>query len=148
MAGNRVGYITGPEDLVTQARKLSTHTFYSAPTPGQIAAVRALRDGAAWVDRARELYREAGRSAAHELGLRAPDGSTFLFVDASPFLDDRGLDGFLSDCLDDGVVLSPGGSSGHAYANWVRLCYTAAPPDEVATAISLLAKRLGRGATA
>jgi N-succinyldiaminopimelate aminotransferase len=32
MAGNRVGYLVGPPDAVTQALKISTHTFYAAPT--------------------------------------------------------------------------------------------------------------------
>jgi aspartate/methionine/tyrosine aminotransferase len=50
--------------------------------------------------------------------------------------------GFLEDVFEDGVVLSPGASSGRDYEGFVRLCYTAAPPAEVAIAVRLLAKRL------
>src|SRR5690606_33631684 len=32
MAGNRAGYVVGPAEVVSQARKMSTHTFYSTPT--------------------------------------------------------------------------------------------------------------------
>jgi len=72
MAGNRVGYITAPIALVSEAHKIGTHTAYHAPTPGQLAALRALRGGAEWVERARELYREAGRSTARLCYTAAP----------------------------------------------------------------------------
>ena len=35
MAGNRVGYLVGPPDLIAHARKIGTHTAYAAPTAGQ-----------------------------------------------------------------------------------------------------------------
>jgi aspartate/methionine/tyrosine aminotransferase len=142
MAGNRTGYLVGPPDAIAQAEKIATHSFYSAPTAGQVAGLRAIRDGQAWVDRARESYRSAGVAAAAELGLPAPQGSTFLFVDAAAALDERGLEGFLADCLEDGVAVAPGVSCGRDYASWLRLCYTSAPPADVGVAISKLAKRL------
>jgi len=142
MAGNRTGYLVGPPDAIAQAEKIATHSFYSAPTAGQEAGIRALRDGRPWVDRAREGYRSAGSAAAAELGLPAPEGSTFLFVDAAPAFDERGIDGLLADCLDDGVAVAPGSSCGRDYESWLRLCYTSAPPAEVELAISKLAKRL------
>ncbi len=142
MAGNRTGYLVGPPEAIAQAEKIATHSFYSAPTAGQVAGLRAIRDGQAWVDRARESYRSAGVAAAAELGLPAPQGSTFLFVDAAAALDERGLEGFLADCLEDGVAVAPGASCGRDYASWLRLCYTSAPPAEVGVAISKLAKRL------
>lgn len=142
MAGNRVGYVAGPAALVAEARKIGTHSFYHAPTAGQWAALAALRDGRAWIDTARESYREAGEHAARELGRPTPGGSTFLFLDVSHRLDERGLQGFLEDCFEDGVLLAPGASAGEAYADWVRLCYTAVPPAQVREAVSRLARRL------
>jgi N-succinyldiaminopimelate aminotransferase len=142
MAGVRTGYLVGPAAAIAQAEKVATHVFYSAPTAGQIAAQRALADGAAWVERARESYCEVGRRTAELLDLPEPEGSTFHFVDVSRCLDERGIAGFLADCLAAGVALAPGASSGAAYANWVRLCYTAAPPDEVLAAVARLAARL------
>ncbi len=143
MAGNRTGYLVGPTAAVAQARKVSTHTFYAAPTAGQLAGLRALREGGAWVDGARAAYRTAGEDAAHVLGVPAPEGSCFLFLDASAHCDETGVWGFLEGCLDDGVVLAPGLSCGGAYGSWVRLCFTSAPPDDVAVAVRRLAKRLG-----
>jgi N-succinyldiaminopimelate aminotransferase len=142
MAGNRTGYLVGPPEAVAAARKVATHTFYHAPTAGQVAALRALGEGAAWVERARACYREVGDLTAAELGVAPPEGSTFLFVDAAPRLDERGIWGFLEDCLEDGVALAPGPSCGAEYGSFVRLCYTAAPPDDVARAVRALARRL------
>ena len=142
MAGFRTGYLVGPAAAVANAEKISTHTFYSAPTAGQIAGLQALRDGGPWIESARARYRAVGEETAAILGLPPPQGSTFHFVDVSRSLDDRGIAGFLEDCLDDGVALAPGASCGEAYGEWVRLCYTAAPPEDVTAAVRKLAKRL------
>lgn len=145
MAGNRVGYLVGPPEAVAAARKVSTHSFFHPPTAGQIAALRALEGGAGWIESAREAYRRAGDEAALALGVEPPSGSTFLFLDVKARLDERGLQGFLEDCLEDGVLLAPGASCGEAYPTWVRLCFSAAPPAETAEAVRRLAKRLGMG---
>ena len=142
MAGNRTGYLVGPREATDQARKLATHCFYHAPTAGQLAGVRALESGAPWQERTRETYREVSQKAAASLNLPAPDGSTFFFLDVSSHLDDRGISGFLEDCFEDGVLVAPGESCGADYESWVRLCYTAMPPDRVAEALTLLAARL------
>ena len=97
---------------------------------------------------ARERYEEDKASyhvSADVLGVPPPEGSCFLFLDVRTHLHERKLLGFLEDCLEDGVVLSPGSSSGEDYPDWVRLCFTAAPPDRTIQAAHLLAKRLGRG---
>ena len=141
MAGVRTGYLVGPPAAIAQAEKVATHTWYSAPTAGQIAGLRALADGAGWVERAFASYREVGRETAALLGLPAPQGSTFHFVDVRRQLGERGIAGFLTDCLSDGVALAPGASCGAAYRDWVRLCYTAAPPDEVLSAVAKLSAR-------
>jgi N-succinyldiaminopimelate aminotransferase len=107
-----------------------------------VAGLRALRDGAAWIASARASYEEVGCRAAERLGVSAPEGSTFLFLDVSAQLDARGIWGFLEDCVSDGVALAPGPSCGRDYQHWVRLCYTAAPPDQVLAAVDRLAARL------
>jgi N-succinyldiaminopimelate aminotransferase len=142
MAGNRTGYLVGPPDAVAAAQKISTHTFYAAPTAGQVAGLRALREGGPWVERARACYREVGDQVARALGLPPPEGSTFLFLDVREHIGARGVPGFLEDCLASGVALAPGASCGSEYSTWVRLCYTAAPPDAVRSAAGRLAARL------
>jgi len=142
MAGYRVGTLVGPADWVGHARKLGTHSFYSAPTPGQWAALEALRGGEAWQADAREQYRAVARAAAECLGLPEPGGSTFLFIDVGQRLDERGLPGFLEDCFEDGVLVAPGSSSGSDYGGWVRVCYTVMPPDEALEGVRRLARHV------
>jgi N-succinyldiaminopimelate aminotransferase len=143
MAGNRVGYLVGPAEAVSQALKISTHTFYAAPTSGQLAAVRALRDGDAWLEGARALYRRVGDATAKRLGIPPPGGATYHFLDVRPHLDARGVWGFLEDCVERGVALAPGPSCGAGYESWVRMCYTAAPPEAVEAAVERVAEVLG-----
>jgi DNA-binding transcriptional MocR family regulator len=68
----------------------------------------------------------------------------FLFAPVADVLDARGMQGLLEDCLEDGVLVAPGASSGAAYADWIRLCYSSAPPDAVAEGVRRLARRLDR----
>ena len=143
MAGNRCGYIVGPGAAMPELRKIGLHSFYSTPTASQIAALRVLRGpGEAWVAEARESYRRAGEQAARRLGLEPPQGSTFLFLDVAGRLDERGLGGFLEDCVQRGLFVAPGPSFG-PYPTHIRVCFTAAPPDIVARGVEALAAVLG-----
>lgn len=144
MAGNRCGYVVGPPETMAQVRKVSVHAFYSAPTASQLAGARALGGGGdLWVERARGLYRDLGDRAADRLGVPRPEGSQFLFFDVAESLDERGLMGFLEDCVDRGLFVAPGPSFGD-YPTSVRVCYTAAEPDVVERGIDVLAELLER----
>jgi len=142
VAGYRCGYMVGPRDLVTSARTAAAYIWYSVPTPSQLAAVRALEFGDAWMERARDAYRAAGEDAADRLGVPRPEGGTFLFLDVTRHLDERGLAGFLESCLEDNLVLAPGTSFGSSFDTWVRLCFTCVAPDVVKRGVDRLARRL------
>lgn len=143
MAGNRLGYLVGPsEALILEVRKVSTHTWYAAPTAAQLAGLAAIEQGEDWLDAARRSYQDTGDRAAALLGLPPPEGGTFLFFDVAHRLDARGLQGFLWDCLDDNLILAPGPSFGHDYGTWVRLCFTAVPPEVTLRGVEKLARRL------
>lgn len=144
MAGNRVGFVVGPGDAMVQLRKVSTHTFYAAPTAAQLAVHRALSGpGDAWAAEASAEYADTGRKAAARLGIPAPQGSTFLFLDVADALDDTGLAGFLERCVDQGLLVAPGPAFG-PFPTYVRLCYTCAPPDVVLRGVDVLARVMGR----
>lgn len=144
VAGYRCGYLAGPHEPLAAARRAAAYIWYSVPTPSQLAGVRALESGAAWLERARESYRTAGADAADRLGVPEPEGGTFLFLDVAPQLDERGLAGFLEDCLEDNLVLAPGTSFGPSFDTWVRLCFTCVAPDVVQRGVDRLARRIGR----
>lgn len=144
MAGNRAGYVIGPEGAMDALKKVSVHTFYSTPTAAQIVGERAMRGATdAWVAQAREKYRAAGQMAARILGAPEPAGGTFLFLDVADALDERGLMGLLERCVDRGLLIAPGPSFG-PYPTHVRLCFTAAAPEVTERGVSILAELLGR----
>ena len=145
LAGARVGYAHGPEDAMRAIRGVQTFTSYCAARPMQLAAVRALEEGDAWLAATREAYRAAGIAAAAAVGVEAPEAGTFLAFDAAPhFTSGEVLDGFLDRCLDAGVLLTPGRAIGRGFETWVRLCFTAVPPAELAEALARLATVLRR----
>lgn len=145
MAGNRCGYMLGPSegDHMKRVRRTSTHTFYSAPTASQVAALAALEHGEDWLAASRTHYQAAGDAAADRLGVPRPEGGTFLFLDVADHLDASGLEGFMHRCMDHNLVLAPGTSCGTAYGTHVRVCFTSAPPHVVARGVDVLATLLG-----
>jgi len=146
MAGNRCGWVLGPAAHMAELRKVGTHTFYAAPTASQLAVCNLLEDrdrSRAWLEAARAGYVEMGTYAAERLGVEPPAGSTFLFLDIAPALDERGLQGFLLDCGERGVFVAPGPSFG-PYPTHIRVCFTAAPPEVTRRGIDVLAGLLGR----
>jgi aspartate/methionine/tyrosine aminotransferase len=144
LAGARLGWLVGPEVALSEIVKFGAHTTYSAPTASQHAALRILAGaGDAWVAEARAEYAATGAEAARRLGMPAPEGGTFLFLDVADALDARGLGGLLEDCANEGLFLAPGPSFG-PYPTHVRLCFTAVPPEAALRGVEVLAKRLGR----
>ncbi|MGB0592560.1 MAG: pyridoxal phosphate-dependent aminotransferase [Myxococcota bacterium] len=146
LAGARVGYIHGPDAAMAAIRAVQTFHTYCAAKPMQIAAARALDEGDGWLTDARQRYRAAGEVAAEALGVPLPAGGTFLFFDASPWLDadDADVMPLLHRCLDAGVIVTPGGASGDAYQRWMRVCFTCVAPDELRAGLGLLQQVLGR----
>ncbi len=144
LAGARVGYAHGPPGAMEAVRGLQTFLAYCAARPMQIAAARALDEGDAWLAGARRCYAEAGRAAAEAVGAPAPEAGTFLFFDAARFFrPGEALDGFLARCAEAGVLLTPGTATGRDFGSFVRLCFTAVPPQELSVALGRLREVLG-----
>lgn len=146
MAGNRCGYVAGPPQVILAAWRITTHTFYSAPTSAQLAALRALQGpGDAWAAEASRLYQQVGAQVAEILGVPEAQGGTFLFLDVSVVLAGRPLEALLELCADHGLLVAPGPTFG-PYPQHLRLCFTAAPPELTLRGARLLAELLERSA--
>lgn len=144
LAGARIGFTHGPADVMVAVRAVQTFQTYCAPRPMQLGAVHALAGGDGWLAEARAAYRRAGYEAADALGIPRPEGGTFLFFDASPFMrEGEDILDFLGRCLDAGVLLTPGESCGRDYGSWVRLCFTSVPPGELREALGILRGVIG-----
>jgi N-succinyldiaminopimelate aminotransferase len=123
MAGNRVGYIAGPAQVVNDCTAIQMHTYYSAPTPGQHAAYAALTHGTVWQARARAEYAETLRQAADVLGMAPPAGGQFLWV---PMPRDC-----VQDLVERGVLVTPGSVFGSECEPYVRMSATSVPRPDV-----------------
>lgn len=152
MAGYRCAILQGPREVISAVERVLTHAIYSAATPGQLAAEIAIKSqGLPWAKRAAKLYEEVGTEAARRLGVPAPQGSTFLFLDVSeavreggPYDDENGgVTRLLEACVDRGLLLAPGSAFG-PYPQHLRLCFTAAPPEQVLRGVDLLVELLNR----
>jgi N-succinyldiaminopimelate aminotransferase len=144
MAGARVGWAHGPEAAMRAVRAMQTFHTYCAPRPMQEAGARALTLGDQWLVNTRAIYRAAADRAADALGLPRPPGGTFLFWDVTPWLDGGDTLDFLDRCREAGVTLTPGAASGEDFKQWVRLSFTAVPPDDLDDALQRLQRVMGR----
>jgi N-succinyldiaminopimelate aminotransferase len=142
MTGNRCGYLVGPEHVIEAIERITTNLHYSACTASQLAALKALDGpGEEWASKASLQYGDLGGKAAEMLGLPRPEGSTFLFPEVSAALDERGLSGLLEDLAESGVLVAPGPTFG-PYPAHIRVCFTAAEPEQVHRGISILSERI------
>ncbi len=142
MTGNRCGYMVAPLEVISGLCKVGTHTFYSTPTASQFASLAALGpDGDRWLATTRKKYQRLAETTAELLGVEAPAGGTFLFLNVAARLGPDGLSGLLEDCASQGLLLAPGSSFG-PYPEHLRLCFTAAEPELTLRGVRRLAALL------
>ncbi|MGH2428678.1 MAG: pyridoxal phosphate-dependent aminotransferase [Candidatus Limnocylindria bacterium] len=136
MTGWRIGYVAAPAELMTGIAKVHQYGIMCAPTPGQHAAIEALRNGEphlgamhAEYDRRRQLMTRR----FNEIGLSCfePKGAFYCFPNVT---DATGMDEstFAEHLLEEervGVV--PGTAFGPSGAGHVRACYAAGYEDIV-----------------
>jgi aspartate/methionine/tyrosine aminotransferase len=145
LAGLRVGFVLGPESVITASRRVSTHTAFNVSVAMQRAGVAALSDDA-FPQAARDVYlaaRDASIRALSGATLRfhAPEGATYLFLDFAPAFERRPSDRegalyeILERAVDRGVLLAPGEAFGAGFGTFARLCYTSVPIGKVVSGI-------------
>ena len=138
LAGLRVGFYVGDEQLVTYLKEVRKHVGMLVPGPAQAAGVAALSDDT-HVQAQRDRYRHRLERMAHVVGqwsgidIRLPSGGFYLWFDA--------VDGWeFAERLAraGGALVSPGDFYGAGGANNVRIAVV--QPDE---RIEQVAQRLG-----
>ena len=139
LAGLRVGWYSGDEELVDYLREVRKHAGFMVPGPVQQAAVAALGD-TAHVSQQRERYRERllrARDILASLGVDSglPAGGFYLWAPA-PDGDGWAWTRWLAE--HGGVLVSPGSIYGSQGDGFVRLAMVA-PVER----LNLVAERLG-----
>jgi aminotransferase len=92
MAGYRIGYATGPKEVVNAMSKLRLYSTISCSPFAQEAALEALRNSGGEVERMRKEYERRGKMIYDRLGemdglfkCNSPEGAFYLFPDIRSF---------------------------------------------------------------
>jgi succinyldiaminopimelate transaminase len=142
LAGLRVGFYAGDEELVSWLREIRKHVGLLVPGPAQAAGVVALGDDA-HVNEQRDRYRRRLERMASVLSdwagveFSMPAGGFYLWArvgDSWSFVDRLAREG--------GAIVSPGEFYGPGGAEWVRVAVV--QPDD---RIELVAERLSSAAS-
>jgi aminotransferase len=127
MTGWRLGYACGPEELIAAMIKIHQYVIMCAPTTAQIAAVEALKNGQAGVEKMRNEYDARRRflfASFKEMGISCfePLGAFYVF----PRL---GIDGLTTEefctrlLVEKKLAVVPGTAFGECGEGFVRCSY-------------------------
>jgi aminotransferase len=149
MTGWRIGFVAGPEEIVSAIAKVHQYVIMCAPTMAQYAAVQALKHGEPDVQqmvRAYDRRRKRIVQGFNEIGLPTyePRGAFYCF----PRVSDLGMDDvtFAERLLiEEHVALVPGSAFGPTGKGHVRACY-AAPIEEIEEALTRVSRFVERHA--
>ena len=127
MTGWRLGYATGPKEVIDQMIKIHQFAIMCAPTTSQYAAVEALRNGDADVEMMREAYDARRRflvTRLREMGLPCfePYGAFYVF----PCITSLGMtsDEFANKLLqEEKLAVVPGTAFGDCGEGFLRISY-------------------------
>ena len=147
MTGWRVGYACAPAEIIEQMMKIHQYTVMCVPTAAQYAALEAMRNGEAEVQRMVAEYDKRRRrmyERFNAMGLHCfePRGAFYCF----PNVTSTGLsDGEFCERLlsEEKVVVVPGSAFGERGVGHVRACY-AASMEKIDTACDRIERFVGR----
>ena len=127
MTGWRLGYLCGPQPLISQMLKIHQYAIMCAPTTSQYAAVEAMRDGDSDVEMMRKDYDYRRRFLLDKLrsaGLECfePRGAFYAFpsIQSTGMTSEEFCEKFL---LEEHVAAIPGTAFGQGGEGFVRMCY-------------------------
>lgn len=127
MTGWRLGYAAAPREVIRQMTKIHQYVIMSAPTTSQCAAIEALKNGIADVERMREAYNQRRRFLVKELndmGLPCfePYGAFYVFPNISKF--GMTSEEFATRLLQEQrVAVVPGDAFGKCGEGFLRISY-------------------------
>lgn len=127
MTGWRLGYACGPETIIKQMLKIHQFAIMCAPTTSQYAAVEALKNGDADVERMREAYDQRRKFllkafADMEIDCFEPFGAFYVF----PSIKRYGMtsDEFAMRLLnEERIAVVPGTAFGDSGEGFLRISY-------------------------
>lgn len=147
MTGWRLGYTLAPREITKQMLKVHQYAIMCAPTASQFAAVEAMRNGDADVERMRAEYNRRRRylvGGLRGLGIECfdPEGAFYVYPNISKF----GLSSeeFCEKLLaEGGVAIVPGTAFGECGEGFARISY-AYSVEHISKAIDRIEKFISK----
>ena len=127
MTGWRLGFVAGPENIITQMVKLHQFAIMCAPTTSQYAGIEALRSGDRDIEIMRESYNQRRRFVVNELnemGLKCfePFGAFYVFPSIKSL--NMTSDDFATRLLEaEKLAVVPGTAFGSCGEGFIRISY-------------------------
>ncbi|NLO08440.1 MAG: aminotransferase class I/II-fold pyridoxal phosphate-dependent enzyme [Clostridiales bacterium] len=127
MTGWRLGYATGPANIIEQMTKIHQFAIMCAPTTSQYAAVEALRNGDSDVEMMKDAYDKRRRFLVHafnNMGLECfePFGAFYVFPSIKSL--NMSSDEFATQLLmEEKVAVVPGTAFGACGEGYLRISY-------------------------
>ncbi len=147
MTGWRLGYACGPESIIEQMIKIHQFAIMCAPTTSQYAALLALKEGDAEVEKMKESYNQRRRyvlSRLEEIGMQCfePEGAFYVFPSVKPF--GMSSEEFATRLLqEEKVAIVPGTAFGACGEGFMRISY-AYSMEQLKEALHRIEKFVGR----
>ncbi|MCX8125860.1 MAG: aminotransferase class I/II-fold pyridoxal phosphate-dependent enzyme [Dehalococcoidia bacterium] len=133
MTGWRVGYVAARHDLIEAITKIHQYAMMCAPTPSQMAAIEALKNGDADIVSMVQEYDQRRRvilAGLKDIGFSCfePKGAFYVFpsIRKSGMSSDEFAEKLL---LEEKVVVVPGSAFGKCGEGHVRCCYATSLPE-------------------
>lgn len=127
MTGWRLGYVVGPENIITQMIKIHQFAIMCAPTTSQYAGIEALKNSDKDVDMMREAYDQRRRflvNSLRKMGMDCfePYGAFYVFPSVKRF--GMNSDEFATKLLqEEKVAVVPGNAFGDCGEGYLRISY-------------------------
>lgn len=127
MAGCRIGYIVGNEQIITGMNRLKSNLDYGVFLPIQKAAISALTHSASFSEELRCIYKERRNlliNGLNELGWAVPSPKASMFVWAKVPEPYTSTDFAYKLINEAGIVVTPGNAFGKEGEGYVRIALT------------------------
>ncbi|MFC1598096.1 pyridoxal phosphate-dependent aminotransferase [Patescibacteria group bacterium] len=139
MSGWRVGFATGPQEIIEGMIRLKSHLSSGTIGIAQKAAVAALNGQQDLVAEMQQLFAKRrdlawdGLNAVEGCSAPLPEGAFYVFADFAELIERKGFEGSVELCeklLDEvGVALVPGEAFGDDFKTYTRFSFAATLED-------------------
>jgi len=142
MPGLRIGYLTGPDEIVAEIKPFLVNYVGCPSSIGQWGAIAALEKCMSFPENVTERLNERRKYllkwlSAHEIGFPVPCGAFYVFADFSQWGNSINVANILFE--EANIAVAPGIDFGD-FDGWIRMSYASVSLEELKKALSRIEK--------